>query len=47
MLHSTLNPSRDTSTTALLHVATSTALNSFELVSYLDCDTVSQLDDSF
>ena len=47
ILHSTLNLSRDTSATALLHAATSTASNASELVSYLDCDTVSQLDDSF
>ena len=47
LLHSTLNLSRDTSATALLHAATSTASNASELVSYLDCDTVSQLDDSF
>ena len=47
LLHSSLNLSRDTSATALLHAATSTASNASELVSYLDCDTVSQLDDSF
>jgi hypothetical protein len=47
LVHSTLNLSRDTSATALLHAATSTASNAYELVSYLDCDTVSQLDDSF
>jgi len=48
LLHSTLNLSRDTSATSLLQAATSTAsANSSELVSYLDCDTVSQLDDSF
>ena len=47
MLHSTLNLSRDTSATALLHAATSTGSNASELVNYLDCDTVSQLDDSF
>ena len=41
ILHSTLNLSRDTSPTALLHAATTTASNSFELVSYLNCDTVS------
>ena len=47
LLHSTLNLSRDTSATALLHAATSTGSNASELVNYLDCDTVSQLDDSF
>jgi hypothetical protein len=47
MLHSTLNLSRNTSATALLQAATSTSSVASELVSYLDCDTVSQLDDSF
>jgi hypothetical protein len=47
LLHSSLNLSRDTSATALLHAATSTASNSSELVAYLDCDNVRQLDDSF
>jgi hypothetical protein len=44
MLHSTLNLSRDTSTTTLLQAASS---NAFELVNYLDCDNVNHLDDSF
>ena len=40
--------SRDTSATALLHAATSTAAaSSSELVSYLDCDIVNQLHDEF
>ena len=40
--------SRDTSATAFLHAATSTAaVNSSKLVSYLDCDTVNQLHDEF
>jgi hypothetical protein len=47
LLHSSLNLSRDTSATALLHAATSTTSNSSELVAYLDCDNVRQLDDSF
>ena len=48
LLHSTLNLSRDTSATALLQATTSTASsNASELVSYLDCDTVNQLDDTF
>jgi hypothetical protein len=48
LLHSSLNLSRDTSATALLHAATSTAAaNTSELVSYLDCDTVKQLHDEF
>ena len=48
LLHSSLNLSRDTSATALLHAATSTtAANASELVSYLDCDTVNQLHDEF
>jgi hypothetical protein len=38
--------SRDTSATALLSVVTSSASTS-ELVSYLDCDTVKQLNDDF
>ena len=44
---STLNISRDTSATALLQAASSSASNASELVSYLDCDTVSQFDDDF
>ena len=47
LLHSSLNLSRDTFSIALLHAATSIACKSSKLVSYLDCDTVSQLDDSF
>ena len=46
-MHSTPNLSRDTSATALLHAATSTTSNASKLVSYLDCDTVSHLDDLF
>jgi len=45
-LSGTLNLSRHTSATALLHAASSSN-NTSELVSYLDCDTVSQLDDDF
>jgi hypothetical protein len=45
-LSGTLNLSRHTSATALLHAATSSS-NTSELVSYLDCDAVSQLDDDF
>jgi hypothetical protein len=44
---STLNIARDTSTTALLHAANSSASNASELISYLDCDTVNQLTDDF
>ena len=49
MMHplSTLTMSRDTSATALLQAASSSASNASELVSYLDCDTVTQLDDEF
>jgi hypothetical protein len=46
-LAATLSMARDTSTTALLHVASSLASNASELVSYLDCDTVNQLNDNF
>ena len=46
-LSGTLNLSRHTSATALLHAASSSNNNTSELVSYLDCDTVSQLDDDF
>jgi hypothetical protein len=46
-LHSTLNMFRDTSATALLQATSSSASNASELISYLDCDTVSQLDDDF
>jgi hypothetical protein len=44
---STLNIARDTSATALLHAANSSASNASELISYLDCDTVNQLTDDF
>jgi hypothetical protein len=44
---STLNISRDTSATALLQASSSSASNASELVSYLDCDIVSQFDDDF
>jgi hypothetical protein len=44
---STLNIFRNTSATALLQAASSSASNASELVSYLDCDTVSQFDDDF
>jgi hypothetical protein len=47
ILHSSLNLSRDTYATALLHATSSSASNASELVSYLDCDTVNQLDDTF
>ena len=43
----TLSMARDTSTTALLQAASSSASNASELVSYLDSDTVNQLDDDF
>ena len=46
-LAATLSIARDTSATALLQAASSSASNASELVSYLDCDTVSQLDDDF
>ena len=46
-LAATLSMSRDTSATALLHAATSSASNASELVSYLDCDTLNQLTDEF
>jgi hypothetical protein len=46
-LAGTLNMSRDTSATALLQAASSLESNASELISYLDCDTVSQLDDDF
>lgn len=39
--------SRDTSATALLQAAGSSLSNVFELVSYLDCDTISQFSDDF
>jgi len=49
MIHplSTLTKSRDTSATALLQAASSSASNASELVSYLDCETMTQLDDEF
>ena len=45
----TLNMSRDTSATSLLHAVRSSASasNASELVSYLDCDTVNHLTDDF
>ena len=46
-LAATLSMARDTSAIALLQVATSSASNTSELVSYLDCDTVNQLNDDF
>ena len=42
-----LNISRDTSATSLLHVVRSSASNASKLVSYLDCDTVNYLTDNF
>ena len=44
-LAATISMARDTSATALLQAATSLATNTSELVSYLDCDTVNQLND--
>ncbi|XP_039787014.1 zinc finger BED domain-containing protein RICESLEEPER 2-like [Panicum virgatum] len=41
------NMSRDTSATSLLNAVRSSASNSSELVSYLDCDTVNHLTDDF
>ena len=46
-LPATLSMARDTSATALLQAATSSASNTSELVSYLDGDTVNQLNDDF
>ena len=46
-LAATLSMARDTSATALLQAATSSASNASELVFYLDCDTVNQLNDDF
>jgi len=48
-LPGTLNMSRDTSATSLLHAVRSSvsASNASELVSYLDCDTVNHLTDDF
>jgi len=45
-LLSSLDHSRSVSATSLLQAATASS-NSSELASYLDCDTVSQLDDEF
>ena len=45
-LPSSLDHSRSVSATSLLQAATASS-NSSELASYLDCDTVSQLDDEF
>jgi len=45
-LPSSLDHSRSVSVTSLLQAATASS-NSSELASYLDCDTVSQLDDEF
>ena len=44
-LAATLSMARDTSATALLQAAISSASNVSEHVSYLDCDTVNQLND--
>ena len=46
-LAATLSMARDTSTTALLQATSSSTSNASELVSYLDCDTVNQLNDDF
>ena len=46
-LAATLSMARDTSVTALLQAASSSASNASGLISYLDCDTVNQLDDDF
>ena len=46
-LAATLSMTRDTSATALLQAATSLVSNASELVSYLDYDTVNQLNDDF
>lgn len=46
-LAATLSMARNTSATALLQAASSSASNAFKLVSYLDCDTVNHLDDDF
>jgi hypothetical protein len=39
--------SRRTFATALLHVASTPGISSFELVAYLDSDTVQKFDDDF
>ena len=44
---STLNMARDSSATSLLHAANSLVSNASELISYLDCCTVNQLNDDF
>ena len=46
-LAATLSMARDTSATTLLQAASSSASNASELISYLDCDIVNQLDDDF
>ena len=46
-LAATLSMTRDTSATALLQAASSSTSNASELVSYLDRDTVNQLNDDF
>jgi hypothetical protein len=46
-LASTFNLSRDTSATSLLHAATAAGSGNSELITYLDCDTVSQMNDDF
>jgi len=46
-LAATISMARDTSITALLQAASSLASNAYELVSYLDCDTVNQLNNDF
>jgi hypothetical protein len=46
-LAATLSMARDTSAIVLLHAASSSASNASELVSYLNCDTVNQLNDDF
>jgi hypothetical protein len=47
ILPGSLNMSRGTSTTSLLHAIRSSTSNASELVSYLDYDTVSHLTDDF
>ena len=42
-----LDISRDTSATSLLHAVRSSTSNTSKLVSYLDCDTVNHLTDNF
>ena len=43
----TLSMAKDISATALLQAASSSAFNASKLISYLDCDTVNQLNDDF